>query len=115
LGVYQEQVNATIKLLDGISGPIVLMGDLNREQYDSEIKPIQDKLNDTCSAVNTEESKYVKKTGTKILGTNAGLRIDYIFVDSEFFYVKEVGITKEYRDASDHYAYFAHIVPKYKH
>lgn len=114
LGVYEEQVKATMKLLKGIKGPVVLMGDLNREQCNSEIRPIQDKLNDTCLAVATESSEYVKKAGTKIGGSSDGRRIDYIFVDSESFEVKDVGIVKEYRDASDHYAYFAYLVPKIK-
>jgi endonuclease/exonuclease/phosphatase family metal-dependent hydrolase len=114
LGVYDQQVKATMELLRGINGPVVLMGDFNREQHHSEMKPIQDKFNDTCLAVDTETSKYVKETGTKIGGTASGLRIDYIFVDPEFFEVKNAGIVKEYRDASDHYAYFADVVPKIK-
>ena len=115
LGVYEQQVEATMELLKAINGPVVLMGDLNREQDDSEIRPIQDKLKDTCLAVDTEISKYIKETGTKTGGTNTGLRIDYIFVDPESFEVKDVGIVKDYKDASDHYAYFAYVVPKIKH
>jgi len=114
LGVYEQQVNATMELLNASTGSVVLMGDMNREQYDSEIKPIKDKLSDTCLAVNTDTSEYIKKTGTKISGTNAGLRIDYIFVDPESFEIKDVGLTKDYRDASDHYAYFAYVAPKSK-
>ena len=115
LGVYEKQVKATMALLRGINGPVVLMGDLNRQQDDSEMKPIQDKLNDTCLKVDTETSENVKKTGTKIGGRADGRRIDYIFVDPESFEVKDVGIVKEYRDASDHYAYFANVVLKIKH
>ena len=115
LGVYEQQVEATMKLLKDINGPVVLMGDLNREQFHSEMRPIQDKLNDTCLAVATESSEYVKKAGTKIGGASDGRRIDYIFVNSESFEVKDVGIVKQYRDASDHYAYFAYVVPKIKY
>ena len=115
LGVYEQQVKATMELLSGIKGPVVLMGDLNREQDDPEMKPIQDKFNDTCLAVDTETSEYVKKTGTMVVGPSVGRRIDYIFLDPESFEVKDAGIVKEYRDASDHYAYFANVVPKFKH
>jgi endonuclease/exonuclease/phosphatase family metal-dependent hydrolase len=115
LGVYEEQVKETMKLLKRIKGPVVLMGDLNREQDDLEMKPIQDRFNDTCLAVDTENSEYVKKTGTMVVGRSVVRRIDYIFVDSESFEVKDVGIVKEYRDASDHYAYFAYVVPKIKY
>jgi endonuclease/exonuclease/phosphatase family metal-dependent hydrolase len=115
LGVYEKQVKATMKLLKGIKEPVVLMGDLNRVQDDLEMKPIQDKFNDTCLAVDTEDSEYVKKTGTKIGGNADGLRIDYIFVDPESFEVKDAGIVEEYRDASDHYAYYANVAIKIKH
>ena len=115
LGVYEQQVKATMELLRNIKEPVVLMGDLNREQDDSEMKPIQDKFNDTCLAVDTETSENVKKTGTIVVGPSVGRRIDYIFVDPESFEVKDAGIVKEYRDASDHYAYFANVVPKIKH
>jgi len=115
LGVYEQQVKATMELLKGINEPVVLMGDFNRQQDDSEMKPIQDKFIDTCLAVDTETSENVNSTGTKIGGTNAGLRIDYIFVNPESFEVKDVGIVKEYRDASDHYAYFAKVALKINH
>ncbi len=115
LGVYEQQVKATMELLRGIDGPMVLMGDLNREQDDLEMKPIQDKFDDTCLAVDTETSEYVKKTGTMVVGRSVGRRIDYIFVDPESFEVKDVGIVEKYRDASDHYAYFAYVVAKTKH
>ncbi|KKK86220.1 hypothetical protein LCGC14_2765420, partial [marine sediment metagenome] len=99
LGVYEQQVKATMKILEDINGSVVLMGDLNREQFHSEIKPIQDKLNDTCLTVGTEACEDVKKTGTKIGGRSDGRRIDYIFVDPESFEVEDVGLVEEYRDA----------------
>ena len=110
LGVYAEQVKATMELLRAVRGPVVLMGDLNREKDDLEMKPIQNRLNDTCLEVDTENSEHVKKTGTVSIGKSLGRRIDYIFVDSNSFEVEDVGIAEKHRDASDHYGYFAYVV-----
>jgi endonuclease/exonuclease/phosphatase family metal-dependent hydrolase len=114
LGVYEQQVKATMKVLNDVSGPVVLMGDLNRKESDLEMKPIQNRLNDTCLAVETENSERIKKIGTKIGGKAAGLRIDYIFVDPDSFEVVDVGIAEKYREASDHYGYVAYLRPKAK-
>ena len=76
------------------------------------MKPIQDRFNDTCLAVETETAVNVKRIGTKIGGTNIGRRIDYIYVDPESFEVKRVGIVEKYQDASDHYAYFVYVEQK---
>ena len=102
LGEYEQQVKATMRLLNKAEGPVVLMGDLNRSSWDYVLKPIQNKLTDTCEAVDTYGSKDVK-----IIGTGFG-RIDYIFVDPKSFEVKDVVLVgKKHWRASDHIAYFA--------
>ena len=102
LGEYEQQVKATVRLLKNAIGPIVLMGDLNLYISDPKMKPIRKALVDTCLAINTDGSKSVKS-----IGTGFG-RIDYIFVDTKSFEVKDVGlVARKHWSASDHIAYFA--------
>lgn len=109
LGNYEEQVRATMGLLMDKEGPVVLMGDLNRTEHAYELKPIYERMIDTCTAVDTDGSKHVKKIGT-VLGFS-NYRIDYIFVDPIFFKVRDVGlIPEDHRSASDHIAYFARVI-----
>ena len=88
-------------MLNKIDGPLILMGDLNRKPYHSEIKVLQEKLITTCEAVDT----ICESTGFG--------KIDYIFVDRINFDVLDVGVltsSNPYRKhylASDHYAYYA--------
>jgi len=49
------------------------------------------------------------RVGRIVAETLAAQGIDYIFVDSKFFKVRNVGIANEYWKASDHYAYFAEV------
>jgi endonuclease/exonuclease/phosphatase family metal-dependent hydrolase len=63
---------------------------------------------DTCNAVDTDNSKHVRMTGTYPAWPHR--RIDYIFIDPKHFQVKNVGILPEkHWHASDHVAYFACI------
>ena len=111
VGDYAPQVDATMRLLETAKGPLILMGDFNRPESAHELKPILETMLDTCNAVDTDNSRQVKMTGT-YTGWRHG-RIDYIFIDPKRFEVKDVGILPEkHWPASDHLAYFACISPK---
>jgi endonuclease/exonuclease/phosphatase family metal-dependent hydrolase len=108
LGNYQRQVHRTMGLLGDVGGPAVLIGDLNLTEHAAELIPLYGTLIDTCRAVDTNGAKEALKVGTIL--AFSGHRIDYVFVDPDFFSVKEVGlIADEYRSASDHIAYFARV------
>lgn len=111
LGNYEQQVKATMRLLRDTDGPVVLMGDLNLTERAYELKPIYEKMIDTCKAVDTDGSKDAKMTGTVLRFSN--YRIDYIFVDPTSFEVRDAGLIPEkHRSASDHIAYFTCVTLK---
>ena len=110
LGDYDKQVKETMKILGNISGPTLLMGDLNLIDPEEGLAPMRAELIDTCEAVDSKGSREAKQRGTFRFGSK---RIDYIFVDPEYFTVLDVGLTaKEHRKASDHLAYFACVTLK---
>ena len=107
LGGYDKQVEETMKILGNMAGPAILMGDLNLIDPDQELAPVRTKFIDTCEAVDTVGSQEVKQRGTFRFGSK---RIDYIFVDPNYFTVMDVGLAPaEHRNASDHLGYFACI------
>lgn len=110
LADYAAQTRATMKIIEEIPGPAVLMGDFNLAEWNEALTPIKQRLLDSCDvAPDADEAIRVKKTGTYVY--RKGYRIDYIFVEPQAFKVVNVGlIPKEYRDASDHIAYFADVV-----
>jgi len=90
-----------MNILNKINGPLVIMSDINRKPYNSEIKVLQEKLITTCKAVDTICE-----------GTGFG-KIDYIFVDKINFDVLDVGIVEgKHSWASDHYAYYTEVIFK---
>jgi endonuclease/exonuclease/phosphatase family metal-dependent hydrolase len=110
LGDYDEQVAETIRLMSSVTGPVILMGDLNLIDPDDGLAPIKKKLVDTCEMVDSEYSQEAKEIGTHRFGSR---RLDYIFVDPNYFSVLEAGLAPEqYRNASDHIGYFACVRPK---
>ena len=105
LGDYDKQVKETMRILGDISGPALLMGDLNLIDPEKGLAPMRAELIDTCEAVDTKGSREAKQRGTFRFGSK---RIDYIFIDPDYFTVLDVGLTaEEHRKASDHLAYFA--------
>lgn len=102
LGNYKSQVSSTMGIANKIDGPVVLLGDFNRKEWDIEMEPVHDSFIDTCRAVSTENSKNVVYTGTGFG------RIDYIFVQDKYFTVLDAGIysLQNFYKASDHYAYY---------
>jgi len=112
LGDYDKQVEKTMRILGDISGPALLMGDLNLIDPEDGLAPIRTEFIDTCEAVDTRGSREAKQRGTFRFGSK---RIDYIFVDPNYFKVLDVGLTaEEHRKASDHLAYFACVTLKNK-
>ena len=112
LGDYDEQVEETVRLISMVTGPVILMGDLNLIDPDDGLTPITKKLVDTCEVVDTKSSQEAKEIGTHRFGSK---RLDYIFVDPNYFSVLEAGLAPEqHRSASDHIGYFACVRPKYK-
>ena len=110
LGAYDKQVKETMNILGNITGPAILMGDLNLIDPDHGLAPFRTKFIDTCEALNTMGSLEAKQRGTFRFGSK---RIDYIFVDPNYFTVIEVGLTpQEHRSASDHLGYFACVTLK---
>ena len=113
LGSYRSQVRATMKIVEKIEGPVVLMGDFNRVSGHPDLIPINESqiLVDSCKEVDTETSVTALIRGT--LTHFQRNRIDYIFVDSHSFEVKDAGlVSAEYWDASDHIAYFTEVILK---
>jgi endonuclease/exonuclease/phosphatase family metal-dependent hydrolase len=112
LGDYDEQVAETIRLINSVTGPVILMGDLNLIDPDAGLAPIKTKLVDTCEVVDSEYSQEAKEIGTYRFGSR---RLDYIFIDPNYFSVLEAGLAPEpYRNASDHIGYFACVSSKSK-
>jgi len=112
LGDYDGQVEKTLRLISNVTGPVILMGDLNLIDPDHGLAPIKKKLIDTCEVVDTESSQEAKEIGTHRFGSK---RLDYIFVDPNYFSVLEAGLAPEqHRSGSDHIGYFACVRPKSK-
>ena len=110
LGDYDKQVKETMRIVGDITGPAILMGDLNLIDPEDGLTPIRTDFIDTCEAVDTKGSHEAKQRGTFRFGSK---RIDYIFVDPEYFTVLDVGLTaEEHRVPSDHLAYFACVTVK---
>ena len=108
LGNYKNQVKSTIHTLKKENNPIVLLGDLNRDPSDKVLEPIYNRLIDTCKVVKTQDAQNVIKHGTC-----HGYLIDYIFLDSSTFDVKNASlIPSKYKWASDHKAYYTTVTLK---
>jgi endonuclease/exonuclease/phosphatase family metal-dependent hydrolase len=107
-GSVEEQAAKTIEIMPEPSKePVLLLGDLGVLPGSKDLRPIEAKLLDTCEVMQSENSSFVKKTGT------GHGRVDYIFFADKSFSVKDVGlIPKEYWQASNHIGYFARVAFK---
>jgi len=105
-----KQVQNVLRWLDDVTPPVVLLGDLNCRPDDPLLKPFEHRLADTCQMVHTDLSREANVRGTLL---KEDIRVDYIWVEPQFFTVQEVGLIPEsHRKVSDHIGYFADIVLK---
>jgi len=108
----KEPKNAIEKISES-KNPVILMGDLNMQPDDSNLKPIKDALKDSCEAISNENSNFAKTNGTFQSPNDPKYdhwRIDYIFYDPKTIRIIDVGLVdKKYWDTSDHIGYFATI------
>lgn len=109
----KKEPKYTMKKMSKFKTPVILMGDLNMTPEDPKMKPITDKLKDSCEAIVNEKSAFIKANGTFQSPNDPKYdhwRIDYIFYDPKSFRVIDVGLLKrEYWNTSDHIGYFCRI------
>ncbi len=104
------QVQTVLRWLEDVTPPAVLLGDLNCRPDDPLLKPLEDRLADTCRMARTDLSREADARGTLLKEEG---RVDYIWVEPRFFGVIEAGLVPEpHRRVSDHIAYFADVVLK---
>jgi len=91
-----------------MSGAVVLIGDLNMTPFDARLRILKSRFRDSADNVDSAGARAMHMSGT-FPGIG---RIDYVMVDPNHFKVLDVGLAdRRYRDASDHLAYWAKIVP----
>ena len=101
-----RSVNRILRYVESHSMPIVLIGDFNMTSYDPTISLIKESAGFVDSAF--EEVKRGRMLGT--YGSPRAERIDYVFVQSEYFNVLEAAlVAEEHHRASDHLAYYTVI------
>jgi len=98
-----------MRKVNAVKGPVVLIGDLNMQPYDMRLKILKPRFVDSAKKAESPTARE-----SRSLGTFFGIgRIDYVLVDSNFYMVVDAGLAEHrYREASDHLAYWARIVPK---
>jgi len=122
-----RSVRKIMKYVDTVPDPVILIGDFNMRPHDSrweEIKELrqgfertqkQPRVSDRIFVDTVEEAKSNSQNEVKVSETFPRLgRIDYVLVEKKFFDVHEARlVTEKHRKASDHYAYFSIISPKW--
>lgn len=122
-----KSVRKIMNYVDTVPGPVILIGDFNMSPHDSrweEIKELrqgfertqkQPRVSDRIFVDTVEEAKSNSQNEIKVNETFPLLgRIDYVLVEKKFFDVHEARlVTEKHRKASDHYAYFSIISPKW--
>ena len=101
-----NSVNRILHSVDSRSVPIVLIGDFNMHPSDPRVSLLKE------SAGFIDSAREAEKQG-QLLGTWAaphGARIDYVFIQSEYFNVLGSAlVAEEHHQASDHLAYYTTI------
>src|SRR5688572_4495923 len=102
-----QQVQGILKILSGVTEPIVVMGDFNATPSSIEMSPIAGRLVDAW----TTRGAGHGLTSPADLTRDPGSRIDYIFVSRDVEVTSvSVPVDDETRMASDHYPIIAKIV-----
>lgn len=95
--------------VETIRGPMVLIGDLNMLPFDPRLNLLIPRFRDSAEKINSTTAREARSVGT-FYGIG---RIDFVMIDPAYFTVHDVGLAERpYRDASDHVAYWARIVPR---
>ncbi len=98
-----------MRKVKSVEGPMVLIGDLNMSPFDKRLTLLKPRFKDSADKIYSTTAQEARSVGT-FYGIG---RIDFVMVDPAFFTVLDVGLVERpYRDASDHLAYWAKIVPK---
>jgi len=101
----ETSVKKILRHIDTMSRPTVLIGDFNMLPPDQRVSLINEKAGFIDSA---GLAKKVQMMGT--WDSPSGMRIDYVFVPSNYFKVLDAAlVTEEHHDASDHIAYYTKI------
>ncbi len=120
-----ESVRKIMQYVNKTTDPVILMGDFNMSPGDprwEEIKKASagskrvqkgSRVSDRHFLDTVEETESNYQDRIKVHVTFPGLgRIDYVLVEETFFDVRDAKLVAEkYRNASDHYAFFAVIAP----
>ena len=102
----QESVNRILHSVDSLSVPVILIGDFNMHPSDPRLSLLKENGDFIDSARETE--KQGQALGT--WGAPQSTRIDYVFVQSEYFNVLNSAlVAEEHHQASDHLAYYTVI------
>ena len=98
-----------MRKVEAIKGPMVLIGDLNMSPFDPHLNLLKPRFRDSAEKIDSATAREARSVGT-FYGIG---RIDFVMVDPAFFTVLDVGLAERtFRDASDHLAYWARIVPE---
>lgn len=91
--------------------PTVLIGDFNTQPGDPRFQLLGGDFVDTARIVDTANTIEARRSGT---WGGRRTRVDYVLIRQSEFEVVDGGLVRqEHRRASDHYAYFAIIRPKF--
>jgi len=102
-----QQVQAILKVLSGVTDPIIVMGDFNASPSSNEMLPMAGRLVDVWTARGDGDGL----TSPADPARNAGSRIDYIFVSRNVTVTSVlVPVDDQTRMASDHYPIIAKVV-----
>lgn len=98
--------------VEGTGLPTVLIGDFNVQPGDRRFDLLGGDFLDTAEVATTPGASEARSAGT--WGMGYGYRIDYVLVRGSEFEVVDAGLVpQEHRGASDHYASFAVVKPKF--
>ncbi len=99
-----------LAIADMKTHPTVIMGDFNAHERSTHVLRVNEKYPDTFLQIEDEDSQTIRKHGTYL---PKRFRIDYIFTESAFFEVLDIGLLPdEYWDVSDHVGYHTMITFK---
>jgi len=104
-----KQIQNVIQWLEDVTSPVCILGDLNLGPDDPLLQPLKERLSDSCQLARTRLSEEANMKGSLLKGD---MRVDYIWIEPQFFTVQEAGLIAEpHRKVSDHIGYFADVLP----